>query len=128
LELLIATARRSGLVSERDPRVKALIAHDPAFTRSKAEQLFLSLIRQAQLPTPQVNARLLGYEVDFYWREQRLIVEIDGYEFHRDRRAFERDRARDAALTAAGYRVIRITWRALAERPLETIARLAQAL
>jgi very-short-patch-repair endonuclease len=41
---------------------------------------------------------------------------------------FERDRLRDADLQAAGYRVIRITWRQLQSRPEAVIARLAQAL
>jgi len=122
LELMVATAHRLGLVSGNQ------LAADPSFTRSKAEQLLLSLVRKANLPNPRTNARILGYEVDFLWPKQRLIVEIDGFEFHADRRSFERDRARDAKLIAAGYRVIRFTWRALRERPFETIARIAQAL
>jgi very-short-patch-repair endonuclease len=126
LELLIATARRKGLISDRE--LRALVKHDPAFTRSKAEQLFLRLIRQANLPEPRANFKLEGLEVDLYWPEHKLVVEFDSWEFHKDRAAFERDRARDAKLTAAGYRVIRITWRALTERPLETITRIAQAL
>jgi very-short-patch-repair endonuclease len=51
------------------------------------------------------------YEVDLLWREQRLIVEVDGWEAHRSRSAFEEDRARDARLTLLGYRVVRFTWR-----------------
>jgi very-short-patch-repair endonuclease len=50
-------------------------------------------------------------EVDLYWPSHRLIVESDGYETHGTRAAFEADRRRDAALTAAGYRVIRFTTR-----------------
>lgn len=122
LELLTATARRLGLVSASE------FGGEPAFTRSKAERLFLSLVRQANLPEPRTNTRLHGYEVDFYWPQAKLVVEFDSWEFHKDRRAFERDRARDVNLTAAGCRVIRVTWRALTERPLETIARIAQAL
>jgi very-short-patch-repair endonuclease len=62
-----------------------------------------------------VNARVGRYVVDFRWREQRLIVETDGYEAHGTRTAFERDRARDAGLTAAGYVILRFTWRQLTE-------------
>jgi very-short-patch-repair endonuclease len=57
-----------------------------------------------------------------------LIVEVDGYATHGDRAAFESDRRRDQILTAAGFRVIRITWRQLTEQPYEVIARLAVAL
>jgi len=42
----------------------------------------VTLIRRAQLPEPQVNVRLHGYEVDFHWRAQRVVVEIDGFRFH----------------------------------------------
>jgi very-short-patch-repair endonuclease len=48
----------------------------------------------------------------------RLVVELDGYAFHRTRAAFERDRARDAALQLAGYRVLRLTARRLGEEPV----------
>ena len=57
-----------------------------------------------------------GFEVDALWSHERLVVELDGYAYHRGRAAFERDRRRDAALVLAGYRVVRIThWRLLNE-------------
>ena len=43
----------------------------------------------------------------------RLVAELDSYGIHTTRRNFEADRARDRALTAAGWRVVRITWRQL---------------
>jgi very-short-patch-repair endonuclease len=52
-----------------------------------------------------------GFEVDAYWPQAKLVVELDGYAFHRSPDAFERDRARDVALTLAGLRVIRLSWR-----------------
>ena len=110
--------------------VKALLAaeHGPAFTRRELERRFLALIRGAQLPAPRVNARLHGFEVDFLWPEQRLVVETDGGQFHSHPRAFENDRRRDQILVAHGYRVIRVTWRQLGEEPLAVIARLTMAL
>jgi very-short-patch-repair endonuclease len=69
-----------------------------------------------------------GYEVDAYWPAARLIVELDSWEFHHDRSAFERDRERDAVLQAAGYRVIRITWRRLTEEPAAVAALLRSLL
>lgn len=88
-------------------------------TRSEFEDRFLALLRRARLPRPLVNVQVLGYEVDFHWPEQRLIVETDGFATHGTRRAFEDDRARDLTLTAAGWRVVRITWRHLIDAPHE---------
>jgi very-short-patch-repair endonuclease len=103
--------------------------HDqPALTRSEAERRLLDLMRGAGLAPAYVNARIGRYEVDMLWLPQRLVVEVDGYAYHANRAAFERDRLRDAALQAAGYRVIRVTWRQLRDRPEAVVARLAQAL
>jgi very-short-patch-repair endonuclease len=66
--------------------------------------------------------------VDALWRSQRLVAELDGRAFHALEDAFERDRERDAELTAAGYRVVRITWRRLARRPAAEAARLSVLL
>lgn len=60
---------------------------------------------------------IAGFEVDAVWADRRLAVEVDGYEYHRTRAAFERDRARDAALLVAGYRVLRVTAHRLAAEP-----------
>jgi very-short-patch-repair endonuclease len=88
----------------------------------------VALIRAAGLPPPEYNVRVLGLEVDLVWREQGLVVEVDGFTYHSGRAAFERDRIRDARLTASGLRVMRITWRELSARPHAVVARLAQAL
>ena len=111
-------------------RVRRILARaqGPALTRSEAEKRFLALVRAAQLPEPRANALVAGCEVDFYWPLEGLVVEIDGFAFHSSRRSFERDRARDAALTARGLRVTRVTWRQLSDGPEAVIARLATAL
>jgi very-short-patch-repair endonuclease len=90
-------------------------ARAPAFTRSPLEDRFAEFCREHLdgLPTPLTNVSILDHEVDAYWPPQRLVVEMDSWEFHGHRAAFERDRARDAALQAAGYRVIRLTHRQL---------------
>jgi very-short-patch-repair endonuclease len=100
----------------------------PALTRSEAEAALLDLLRAAGIPPTAVNARVGPYEVDFLWRPQRLIAEVDGYAFHAGRAAFERDRLRDAELAAAGWRVLRVTWRQIAETPEAVVARIAAAL
>jgi very-short-patch-repair endonuclease len=98
-----------------------------AVPTSLLERRFLKLIETHNLPRPEIN-RLTGHgELDAIWPEQRLIVECDGFAFHGTREAFERDRAKDRALQAAGWRVVRITWRQLTDDPT-TIARQLAAL
>lgn len=88
-------------------------------TRSELERRFLGLCRRHRLPAPEVNARAGPYEVDFLWREAGLVVETDGFAFHRGRGAFEADRARDARLQALGFLVLRFTYRHVVEEPAE---------
>jgi very-short-patch-repair endonuclease len=75
--------------------------------RSDLEEDFLMLCRRYGLPTPEVNVRVGGELVDFLWREQMVVVETDGYIYHRGRGAFEDDRRRDLSLRALGYDVAR---------------------
>jgi uncharacterized protein DUF559 len=85
--------------------------------RSELERRFLALCQEAGLPSPAMNVFVAGYEVDALWFEPRLVVELDGFAYHGDRAAFERDRIRDAALQLAGYRVLRLTPRRLEKEP-----------
>lgn len=101
---------------------------DPRTTRSEAEERFLELVRRGGLPRPLSNVTVEGLEVDFLWRRARLVVEIDGYAHHGGRAAFERDRRRDQVLAAAGYRVVRISWRQLTAASAPVLVRVAQAL
>lgn len=125
LSLLARAGRRPGVAA-----LRSVIEADAgrALTRSELEERFLALIRRAGLPTPDVNARAGSLEVDFLWRDHRLIVEVDGFRFHSSRAAFERDRRRDAELTTLGYRVLRVTWRQLVGEPESTLVLVAQAL
>jgi very-short-patch-repair endonuclease len=126
-ELVSLLARRPSLPGTR--ALRALLEDGtPALTRSQAEDRLLGLIRAAELPSPETNIRVGRHEVDFVWRDQRLIVEVDGFRFHSSRSAFERDRRRDAELSSQGFRVIRITLRQIVDRPEALIARLAKAL
>lgn len=127
-ELLSLLARHRG---RRGAGVlRRLLERDapPALTRSVAEDRFLAVVRAAPIPEPEVNVRLGPHEVDFLWRRQRLVVEVDGFDFHSSRSAFEHDRLRDADLQASGFRVMRVTWRQLAGRPDALLERLAAAL
>jgi very-short-patch-repair endonuclease len=86
-------------------------------TRSDLERLFLRLCRRHGIPKPEVNVRIGPYEVDFLWRAERLVVEVDGWKYHSDRRAFETDRARDRELARRGFTILRFTDRELSTQP-----------
>jgi very-short-patch-repair endonuclease len=144
LEQALARAMRDRLVTSDDialliaryPRrtgvrlLRALIEGDaePVLTRSEAEELFFRLVREAGLRKPRVNCNVLGYECDFVWREERVIVEVDGFAFHSARHHFEADHRRTTRLTAAGYVVIRVTWDQLVNETLPTMVAIGQAL
>jgi very-short-patch-repair endonuclease len=66
--------------------------------------------RHFALPKPHTNVPIAGYRVDALYEQHQLIIELDSWEFHHDRRAFEHDRERDATTLALGYSTIRITW------------------
>jgi very-short-patch-repair endonuclease len=88
-------------------------------TRSEPEAMFLGVCRSYRLPAPEVNARLGPYTVDFLWRTQRLIVEVDAYRTHGGRMMFHSDRRRDAWLTRAGWQVLRVTDEWMGQAPAE---------
>ena len=101
----------------------------PTTTASELERRFLTFLDAFELPRPLVNESLdPGTTPDFRWPQQRLIVELDGFETHGTRQAFERDRARDRALTAQGWRVARVTQRQLEANPEELAGELRQIL
>jgi very-short-patch-repair endonuclease len=139
----VGNARAKGLLTDpaltaalnRAPRnhpgaaiVRAIWQEGGTYDRSKAERIIRRLCRQAQLQQPIVNARVEGFRADFLWPDARLILEVDGYLTHGTRLAFESDRRRDQVHIAAGYVVIRITWRQLQTEPVAILARLAQAM
>lgn len=102
-------------------------ARAATITRSPLEDDFAAFCRQHRLPMPSFNTTVLGYEIDAFWPAQRLAAELDSWEFHRHRAAFERDRIRDAALQVAGYRTLRITDRRM-NNEAPTLAKELRAL
>jgi very-short-patch-repair endonuclease len=93
-------------------------------TRSELEHLFLRVCSDAGLPRPRVNVPVGPFIVDFLWPEQEVIVETDGYRYHRGRAAFERDRSRDLQLKMMGFDVLRFSYAQIVDGP----ATVAQAL
>jgi very-short-patch-repair endonuclease len=122
--------RRHGI-----PAIRAILGdlHSGAkVTRSDLESRFQEFVTARGLPTPELNASLrIGgrwLECDCVWPPQRLVVELDGHAVHNTRAAFERDRERDRTLSAAGWRVVRITWRQLRGQPERVAADLGKML
>jgi very-short-patch-repair endonuclease len=124
----------SGFVSPRELRRAARQADvlglaigpqdDRDRTRSDLERDFLRLCRRHRLPAPEVNVRIDRHLVDFLWRDRGLIVETDGYRYHRGKTAFQDDRRRDFELRTRGYEVIRLSERQVEVEP----ARIAEWL
>jgi hypothetical protein len=106
--------------------VHAGAAHNPP--RSGFEDDFPPFCRQFGLPTPRLNTTVCGYEVDALFEAERVIVELDGWDFHSNRQAFENDRERDADTLAAGFVTVRITSARFKARPAEEAARLHRIL
>jgi very-short-patch-repair endonuclease len=112
-------------------RLAALLAqeHDlSAMTGSQMQERVLALIRQAGLPTPQVEFPFGPYTLDFYWPDARFALEVDGYQFHSSRYRFERDRRKDNDLRRAKIEVMRVVGRDINERSHGLVADVARSL
>lgn len=119
-DLLRRYPRRPG-----SPAIRALLdarAAGANWTRSELEVAFLELVDELELPQPETNVVIEGFEVDALWRERRVAVELDSRAYHDNLVAFERDRERDRILNAAEWRPIRITSRQL-KRSRAAVAR-----
>ena len=101
---------------------------EPDGTRSELEARFLAICRRHRIPRPDVNARVGPFTVDFFWPARRLIVEVDGWDSHGTRAAFEADRERDTQLKLLGYEVVRFTWRQLTDDPAGVAGALRELL
>ncbi len=121
IDSIVAGARRRG-----SPLLRSVLegwrGHTPGVRiRSPLEAKLLQMLTLRDMPTPECNVELrVGnetFEVDFLWRRTRVIVEADGAKFHDNPQAERRDRRRDYVLTTAGYRVHRLRWHDLEERP-----------
>jgi len=141
LRRALADARRSGHlkpaalndVLDRNPThpghtplTAAVTGYQP--TRSELEDTFLDFCRRHDLPTPTINRKTNGYEPDIRFPDHGVIVELDGWDFHRDRDSFEGDRDRDADQLAEGHPTVRITWERITETPAKEAARLKTIL
>lgn len=99
-----------------------------AFTRSRLERRFLSLVRRAEIPPPSMNLFIAGFELDAFWAVERFAVELDTYDYHGDPVAFEADRLRQEDLKLAGIEMTRITGARMDREPEAIAARLRRLL
>jgi len=127
-----ALERVRGRRSQSAARVRAalseLAATGTTVTRSWLEDRFLSLLDAHDLPRPATNAYVASYECDAVWRRQRVAVELDGWDGHKTRRAFQHDRTKGNAVQNAGYTLLRFTHDDVVRRPHETAAAVAAQL
>ena len=110
------------------PAARLLLQAAGDGTRSEAERLFKRLLNRAGIAGWKVNEVVVGYEVDFLFRDAKVVVEIDGYAFHSDAEVFQRDRNKQNALALAGYQVFRFTWLDLTEYPDRVLAEIERAI
>lgn len=96
--------------------------------RSDLEEDFLVLFLENGFPPPETCVKLGRHEVDFLWRQQRLVVETDCFLYHRGSVSFEDDHARDLDLRSQGYTVLRFTDRQLESEPRRVVAVVREAL
>lgn len=80
------------------------------------------------IANPVLRTRFGVFIPDLLLEAHRLVIEVDGREFHTAALAFEADRLRQNRLVLLGYRVLRFTWRMLTERPREVLATIRAAL
>lgn len=107
--------------------LRALLGYDPApanETRSELERRFFRIVTEAGLPPYGRNVVVEGIEVDAFWAEARVVVELQSYAFHSDKDTFITDHRKNAKLQAAGHRVLPVT-DDQTRRPDELVATLA---
>jgi very-short-patch-repair endonuclease len=131
LDLIERYSGRRGIA-----RVKAALVRIEALptghVRSPLETKFLPFLRRHQLPRPRLNDWIIleerRYQVDCHWPGTGQVVELDSWQAHGSRSAFQEDRVRDRVLRTAGYEVTRISWRQLDDEPNAIASDLRQLL
>jgi very-short-patch-repair endonuclease len=125
-DLILRYPRKPGI-----PILKAVVEEAQKglnVVRSELEERFQAFLLNARLPLPATNVLIEGLEVDCVWPAERFIVELDGRAAHDTIDSFEQDRARDRRLEAAGWRVVRVTWRQLHDNLAELEGDLSRLL
>ena len=124
---LIHEARRNRDLPDRElerlyrvcPRAADVYDSEEAPSRSIFQHEFKQFLVAFDLPIPEFEARWEGFEVDAFYPDHRLIIELDGYRDHSQPDRFEADRERDARAIELKFDTLRITWRRLKGKPAE---------
>jgi very-short-patch-repair endonuclease len=114
------SARVRRLLTVQNPDDRAL--------ESRLEVKLARLLRKSSLPPPERQFPIGRFRLDFAWRRLRVACECDGFEHHGARLAWKRDRRRLAAIEAARWRIVLVTWADVTREPSQTVERLALAL
>lgn len=125
-KLWIAHIRNKG--RHGSPRARTYLQAAGDGSRSKAERLFLDLLKKHHITGWIANHPVGGYVVDVAFADQKVAVEIDGWAHHSDPERFGKDRKRQNALILSGWRVLRFTWRDLTGHPDRVITELQAAI
>jgi predicted transcriptional regulator of viral defense system len=128
IDIDLMLRRRAGAAGTKRLLEALDLYRDPAFSRARSELLFLDLIKKAGLPRPAINTYVDGHEIDAYWEDERFAVEVDGWDTHRTRAAFESDPLRQEDLKLVGIDSIRITARRIEREPRVVAERLGRLL
>jgi hypothetical protein len=128
------TRRVRSLVGHRGaPRLVRLVSKVADGSRSAAERRMIKLLGGAGFVGWVVNAPIsdrhgvIGVG-DVVFPDERVVIEVDGWAFHVAPDRFQRDRARQNRLVAAGWTVLRFTWRDLTDRPAYVVATITAVL
>jgi predicted transcriptional regulator of viral defense system len=100
----------------------------PVWTRSEFERRFVEYLVESGLPRPATGWNELGHELDVYWPELDFGVELDAWETHGTRDAFERDHDRDIDFAVADIETIRVSERQFIREPEQIAGKIAMLL
>jgi hypothetical protein len=116
--------------SERHSRgrlVRRILFGQAGLTRSELEDKFVAFCKRFGIKLPELNVPMNGRVVDAFFREEGVIIELDGYDFHKDRATFERDRDKDAEAIAGGLITVRITESRLTQQEACRLTRILES-
>jgi hypothetical protein len=99
------------------PRAADVYDSEEAPSRSIFQHEFKAFLIEWDLPIPEFEARWEGFEVDAFYEDHQLIIELDGYRDHSQPDRFEADRERDARAIELRFDTLRITWKRLKRKP-----------
>ena len=103
-------------------------AHGVRRTRSELEEIFYGLTVRFGIPRPRMNRIVHDCEVDVWWPAARVAVEVDGWQSHGTRRAFQRDREKGNHLALHGILLLRFTHHDVTQQPERVAREVAAAL